>query len=76
MMRKFKILKLSNGDTVDFYGAEVGDVVELKENYGQFSGAVWLNGSDVFKEEGWGGLAQYCVADDMETFLEFVEEIV
>lgn len=74
-MRKFKIVKLSDDDLVDFYGAEVGDVVELKENTGQFSSSVWLVGSDVFKEEGWGGLAQYCVAHDMETFLEFVEEI-
>ena len=73
-MSKYKITKERRDDAVDFYGAKVGDLIELEDD--QLDSYVWAKGSDVFTEDGWTGLKTYCVADSMEEFLTCVEEIV
>lgn len=73
-MSKYKITK-ANGMNVDFYGAEVGDVIELEPS-DIYPNNIWAKGSPVFKEEGWTDLKSYCVADSMEDFLKHAEEIV
>lgn len=74
MCNKYKIVKLSDDSSVDFYGAEIGDLIEIKTGFDEF-GNVWAKGSDVFKEEGWTNLAQYCIADDMASLLKYVEKV-
>lgn len=76
-MAKYKIVSLSDDGVVDFYGAEVGDIVEIDTKHNDlYGGNVWCKGSDVFKESGWTGFRRYCVCDNMKDFLPFVEEIV
>lgn len=71
---KYKIVSLPNTDEVCFYGANIGDIIEIDDR--DRSAGVWCFGSYVFKEDGWIGLDTYCVADEMKSFLEFVEEVV
>lgn len=72
-MSKYKITKERRDDDVDFYGAKVGDVIELEDKNDSY---IWAKGSDVFTEDGWLGLSVYCVAANMEDFLTSAEEIV
>lgn len=73
MGKKYKIVSLGDRLAVDFYGAAVGDIVEIDDRE---KGSVWLIGSDVFKEPGWTGLGTYCVADNMADFMKHVKEVV
>ena len=72
-MSKYKITKERSDCVVDFYGAKVGDVIELEDKNDSY---IWAKGSDVFTEDGWTGLNAYCVAANMEDFLTSAEEIV
>lgn len=58
-------------DTVEWYGAEIGDIVEIADPTPWSN--VWLKGSKVFDKE-WGRYERLCVADSMEDFLKYVEK--
>lgn len=73
MGTKYKIVKLCDNNSVDFYGADIGDIIELSN---VFETDVWAIGSEVFKEEGWTGLANYYISGSMNSFLKYVEEVV
>lgn len=60
-------------DAVDWYGAEIGDLVEIAANPTPYSN-VWLKGSKVFEDE-WQGFDRLCIADTMTDFLKYVEKV-
>lgn len=62
----------SDDDCVDWYGAEIGDLIEVvnPEPYSN----VWLKGSKIFHDE-WKGYERLCVADSMSDLLKYVEKV-
>ena len=74
MSKKYRITKIPS-DIIEthFYGAKVGDVIKISKLE---DGNIWANKSDIFTEQGWDGLEEYCVSTDIKSFLEHVEEIV
>lgn len=75
MNNVFKLVSLPTDDRVELYGAELGDFVELDSSKFKTHTNVWCLKGSAFKEPGWGGIATFCVADDMESFLECFEEV-
>lgn len=73
MSKKYKITSLpKEGETqVDFYGAIVGDLVQIDSA----TSDVWLKGSNVFREGNWSKFERLCVADSMSDLLKYVEEV-
>lgn len=60
----------SHDESVDWYGAGVGDLVEIADD----TPCVWLKGSKVFDKE-WQGYEVLCVADTIEDLLKYVEKV-
>lgn len=77
MGKKYKIVALAeDGQEVDFYGGEIGEIIELDDKTNDTRSYVWCVGCPAFKEPGWTDIASYCVADNMKDFLKYVEEVV
>lgn len=75
--KRYRVTRYLEDDPKAYYGAETGDVITVCQTPEGFDdSAIWVEQCDVFKDPNWKWCSFLCVANSIDDFNGYFEEVI